>query len=393
MSRPPIRVLWITGAYAPEFSAGGLQCQGVASALRERVEARVLTTCTTPGLTAHDRVAGIPVSRVYVNLHSRVSKIRSTLQMGLELLRLMPSVDLVHVQGYSSKNILVAAIAKLQRRPVLLHLQTAQHDEPVAVRSAGALAWWAFTAAHLYLSVSRGLTRAFTTAGLSTDRIRHAPNGVDTVRFAPATEAVRAEMRRTLGLPDRPIILFVGVVAPDKQPHVLFEAFERVQRDSSLPATLVIVGATNEQLFELGGRLADRIRGDAERAGLADRVIFVAPTSRVEDYFRAATIFVLPSLREGMPIALLEGMASGLPCIASRLPGATDALIEDGQNGRLVEPGDVEGFAEAIRALLADPDAAKRLGDAARETIEANYTMEQVAARWVAVYQEVVAAT
>jgi glycosyltransferase involved in cell wall biosynthesis len=326
---------------------------------------------------------------VYVNLHSRLSRIRSAILMGLELLRLLPSVDLVHVQGYSSKNILITALSRLLRRPLVLHLQTAQHDEPAAVRAAGALAWWAFNGARLYLSVSDGLTHAFAAAGLSTDRVRQAPNGVDITRFAPADDAARAETRRALGLPDRPVVLFVGVVTPDKQPHVLFDAFARVQADAALPATLVIVGATNEQLFELGDRLADRIRVDAERTGLSDRVIFVAPTSRIEDYFRAATIFVLPSIREGMPIALLEGMSSGLPCIASLLPGATDVLIEDGRNGRLIDPGNIEGFAGAIRALLADPTAAKRLGDAARHLVEANYTMAQVADRWMTAYREV----
>lgn len=389
MTASPLRVLWITGAYAPEFSAGGLQCQGVAAALDGRVEARVLTTSTTPGLSVHERIQGIPVSRVYVNLQSRWSRIRSTAAMAVELLKLLPAVDLVHVQGYSSKNILITALAKITGRPLVLHLQTARHDEPATVRSAGALAWWAFTAARLYLSVSAGLTRAFTEAGLATDRVRQSPNGVDTTRFAPIAPEARAEMRRQLGLPDRPVVLFVGVVSPDKQPHVLFEAFKRVQLDANLPATLVIVGATNERLFELEGRLADRIRSDAERAGLADRLVFVPPTDRVEDYFRAAAMFALPSIREGMPIALLEGMASGIPCIASRLPGATDTLIDDGRSGLLVEPGDVAGFAEAIRRVLADPVAAQRMGAAARQTIEANYTMSQVADRWIAAYREV----
>lgn len=385
------RVLWVTGAYYPEFSAGGLQCHGVAAALDGRIDARILTTCTTPGLMAHERIDGIPVSRVYVNLHSRLSRLRSTMVMGLELLRLLPSVDLVHVQGFSSKNILITALSKLLGRPLILHLQTAQHDEPAAVKSAGALAWWAFTSARLYLSVSHGLTRAFAAAGVSINRVRHVPNGVDIARFAPADHATRADQRRALGLPDRPVVLFVGVVTPDKQPHLLFEAFAQVQAESALPATLVIVGATDDQLFELGDRLADRIRSDAQRAGLSDRVIFVPPTSRVDDYFRAATMFVLPSVREGMPIALLEGMASGLPCIASLLPGATDVLIEDGVNGRLIQPGDTGSFAGAIRGLLADPEAAARLGQAARQTVEANYTMQQVAEQWLAAYREVAA--
>ena len=382
----------ITGAYFPDMSSGGLQSQAAARALHGRMDIVVLTTSTDPALPAHDIVEGVPVSRICVDVESRWSLVMATLRMTTELLRLLPRVNFAHIQGYSTKNILVSVLAKLFARPVILHLQTAKHDEPETVKTQGRLAWWAYSTADLYLSVSPGLTARYLAAGLPADRIREIPNGVDATRFSPASAEERSALRRRLNLPlERPLILFVGVISPDKQPHVLLDAWLRLQSDPALASTLVFVGATDPTLFELGGRLIDQLRGTVAASGFADRVVFVPPTNQVQDYFRAADMYAMPSLREGMPIALLEAMACGLPAVASRLPGSTDTMIESGVNGLLVPPGDVAAFADGLARLLSNPDEAARLGAAARLTVESRYTMERVADMWLDAYHHVLA--
>lgn len=382
----------ITGAYFPEMSSGGLQSQAAARALHGRMDIVVLTTSTDPALPAHDIVEGVPVSRICVDVESRWSLVMATLRMTTELLRLLPRVNFAHIQGYSTKNILVSVLAKLFARPVILHLQTAKHDEPETVKTQGRLAWWAYSTADLYLSVSPGLTARYLAAGLPADRIREIPNGVDATRFSPASAEERSALRRRLNLPlERPLILFVGVISPDKQPHVLLDAWLRLQSDPALASTLVFVGATDPTLFELGSRLIDQLRGTVAASGFADRVVFVPPTNQVQDYFRAADLYAMPSLREGMPIALLEAMACGLPAVASRLPGSTDTMIEPGVNGFLVPPGDVAAFADGLARLLSNPDEAARLGAAARRTVEDRYTMERVADMWLDAYHHVLA--
>ncbi len=382
--------IFVTGAYFPELSSGGLQSRAMARLLRGRVSVQVLTTATDPTLTAHDMVDGIPVSRVTIKLSSAWSRAVATVRMFVTLLRILPRVDVVHIQGYSSKNILVSAMAKLFARPVVLHLQTSRHDEPETVKAQGRLAWWAFSSADHYISVSPGLTTLYLAAGLPAGKIREIPNGVDATRFSPATQDERAALQVRLNLPaDRPLILFVGVMSPDKQPDVLLDAWVRTQQDPALASTLVLVGATNPALYELGDRLADRLRADVEKSGFADRVRFVPPSPEIQDYFRAADIYAMPSAREGLPIALLEAMACGLPCVASHLPGATDVMVENGVNGWLVPPGDASALADRLTAVLTNPDDAKRMGAAARRTVEERYTMEQVAEQWLAAYNEV----
>ncbi len=73
--------------------------------------------------------------------------------------------------------------------------------------------------------------------------------------------------------------------------------------------------------------------------------------------------------------------------MASRLPGATDTLIEDGVSGRLVPPGDVEAFAEAVHRMLAEPEAAARMGVAARAVVTRDFSAATIAARWLANYR------
>jgi glycosyltransferase involved in cell wall biosynthesis len=306
------------------------------------------------------------------------------------LLRLVPQVDLIHVQGFSQKNVLVSMAARTFRRPLVISLQTAKHDEPKSVVAQGTLAWWAYSTADLYLSVSPGLSDAYLSAGLRPAKLRQVPNGVDLARFAPVAVAERHAIRRRLDLPvDQPLILFVGILSRDKQPHVLFEAWASLLGQRQRPGLLVFVGPTSPRQFEADAGLAEEIRVDADRRGLGDRLRFVPPTPAVHEYFQAADVYVLPSSREGLPIALIEAMACGLPSIASRLPGSTDVVINDGIDGWLVTPGDAAAFAAALDRLLADCELARRIGAAARQTVAQRFGMERVAEAWLAAYQEV----
>ena len=99
-------------------------------------------------------------------------------------------------------------------------------------------------------------------------------------------------------------------------------------------------------------------------------------------------MYVLPSIREGLPLALIEAMSCGLPCVASRLEGSTDVLIEHQVNGLLVAPDDEAGLAAALRLLLSDRRAAERLGAAARSTVVDRYAIHTAAPSWLAAYQE-----
>lgn len=383
-AEPLLRVLMVTGAYFPEISSGGVQCQNMARELKGRAAVHVLTTAVDPALRPDDEIDGVPVTRVFVNVRSAASRLGASVRMFFSGLRLVANADVVHIHGCSTKNVPITAIARMLRKPIVLTLHTAGYDEPEAVERQGGLALWAFMSADRYMSVSPLLVDAYLAFGLPADRIDLVPNGIDTARFTPVGD--RAALRRGLRLPvARPVIAFVGFFSEDKQPQVLFEAWMRLQA-ASIDTTLLMVGDTDSGYFEVDASLAREMRDRAEAAGLADRLVMTGRVLDVERYLQAADVFALPSRREGLPVALLEAMSCGTACIASRLAGSTDTIISDGEDGVLVPPGDAAALADAAKRLLTDATLAGRLGRAARATILRRFSSADVATRWLRAY-------
>lgn len=382
------RVLMVTGAYFPELSGGGLQARAIVKALRDDAEFVVLTTSTDAALPAVATEEGVSIRRVYVDTERPVSRWAAAFRIGVAFIELTPRFDIVNVHGFSRKAILLRLLSRMLGKRFVLTLQTGGHDEPAAAHALGAAAEWAYRNADLYLSVSPGLSRAYLDAGLPAARLRHVCNAVDVDRFAPALPEERVAIRAELGLqPDVPLVLFVGYFSRDKRPDLLYRAWSRVARQR--PSAVVFIGATRPTYQEVDVGLADEIRRRAVADDLADRLLFVEGTPTIERYFRASDIYVLTSIREGLSIALLEAMSTGLACVASRLPGSTDVVIDHGVNGLLVAPDDEEGFADAIARLVEDRVMAKRLGAAARRAAIERFSIRQTATAWLTAYQEV----
>ena len=384
------RVLMVTGAYYPETSGGGLQARTVIRALRGRADFSVLTTSADPSLPARSDEDEVPIRRVFVDVQSQFSKITAAARVAAAFAGLSARFDIVNLHGFSRKAVLLAALSRLLKKRFVLTLQTGVHDEPPAAQAAGAAVFWAYRHADLYLSVSPGLSRAYLAAGLPPARLRQLCNSVDTNRFRPPARGERTELRRELGLPpDLALVLFVGFFSRDKRPQLLYRAWSRMAVTSSgAQLGLVMIGATRSVHGEIDSELAPAIRAQAVQDRVTDRVFFVESTPTIEKYFRAVDAYVLPSIREGLPIALIEAMSSGLPCVATRLEGSTDGLIDDHVNGLLIEPDDEAGMTASLQRLLTDADAAARLGAAARDTVLERYSIEKTAALWLSAYQE-----
>ena len=387
-SRAP-SVLLIAGAYHPEISASGLQCQAVAAALRGRARFSVLVTAVNSTLAPDEVIDEVPVSRVIVDVRSRFSKAAASAQLVSRLAQMRSTLDLIHVHGLSQKNVPVALMARAIGKPIVLTLHTSGQDEPQVAAAQGSLARWAFDSARLVLPVSPNLVRRCEEGGVDASAVRLTPNGVDTNRFRPATSDDRARLRCELQWPERdPVIVFVGFFSRDKRPDLLFRAWSRLSAEGRL-SKLVYIGATASTYFEIDRSMAAQIRVEAARLGRADDVLFVEATHAVDRYLRAADVFVLSSVREAHPVALLEAMSCGLPVIASRLPGSTDVIIENGVNGCLVPPDDEAAMANALSAMLGNPAMAGAMGSRARDSVVSRYDIRQTAERWLDAYYAV----
>ena len=153
----------------------------------------------------------------------------------------------------------------------------------------------------------------------------------------------------------------------------------RGQRSGSL--ILVGPGVDRQRLIELAGSL-----------GITDRVQFTGAVDNPAEYLRAADVFVLPSLAEGMSNSLLEAMATALPCAVSGIGGNTD-LIQDGTTGRLVSSVTSQAWTQTLLELLDHPAVAHRLGAAARRRIDEEFSLGTVVDRYISLYRQLIAGT
>jgi len=199
--------------------------------------------------------------------------------------------------------------------------------------------------------------------------------GVDGARFRPDAGR-RQAVRQRHGIPDGAVVfLYLGRLNRDKGMPELASAFAAVARPE---AWLLIVGPDEEGMCQ-----AMRSRLGAA----ADRCRFVGYTDRPEDYMAAGDVFCLPSYREGFGMVVIEAAAAGLPAIASRIYGVTDA-VEEGVTGLLHEPGDAAEIAQAMALLANDPARRAAMGHAARERALRLFSAEAVTAAWVRFYEK-----
>jgi glycosyltransferase involved in cell wall biosynthesis len=204
--------------------------------------------------------------------------------------------------------------------------------------------------------------------------IHEIPNGVDVARFRDVSD--RAITRDRYAIPqDARVVITVAMLQTQKGHRDLIAAIAGIH--PRIPGLqLLLVG---------DGPLRAELEGDVQARGLGDIVRFVGLTRDVPDLLAASDIFVLPSLWEGLPMALLEAMAAGLPAVATAVSG-TAQVLEDGVSGLLVPPDDAAGLATAIESLIRDPGLASRLALAGRSRVEARFSVDEQARRYADLY-------
>jgi glycosyltransferase involved in cell wall biosynthesis len=289
------------------------------------------------------------------------------LQGMIDLLR-RHRVDVVHSHEFTMA-VYGAAAARWLGIPHIITMHGSQYVTSKWRRQV--LLRWAFRSSAATVAVSEDTKRHLAKElSLSDTMLRVVPNGV------PARPGNRTAMRAALGIPDDHVLfLAVGSLIPRKGHAVLIEALSTIGAGSW---TLAIAG---------GGVEKDRLEALAAAKGLTARVKILGHREDVPDLLAATDVFVMPSLWEGLPLALLEAMLAGKPVIASRTSGIPEA-VTDGVDGILATPGDVAELASALRGVLADPARRLSLGVAARARAEANFTLDAMADGYLSVFRE-----
>ena len=202
-------------------------------------------------------------------------------------------------------------------------------------------------------------------------------NGVDVARYSRPVD--RAAMRSSLGLSEGDcLMIVVGTLKDQKGHRVLIEAAPEVV--SRFPNLRILLAGD--------GPLKEELQAQVRAADLESHVRFLGSRSDVPELLGASDIFVLPSLWEGLPMALIEGMASALPIVATSVSGTQQVMVS-GETGLLVPPGSPESLSEAIISLLSDPLRARQMGLAARRRVETTFSARKQAEEHIALFKSV----
>ncbi|MFG3197286.1 glycogen synthase [Streptomyces sp. NPDC048208] len=379
-----MRVGLLTREYPPDVYGGaGVHVEFLARELAELVDLEV--HCWGEG-----RGVGVVRHRPWPVLDGSNDALR-TFSVDLSMAAALQGSDLVHSHTWYAG--LAGHLAKLLYG--VPHVTTAHSLEPLrpwkAEQLGGgyALSSWAertaIESADAVIAVSGAMRDDILACypALDPDRVHVVHNGIDTrlYRPDPGTDALRRH-----GIdPERPYVLFVGRITRQKGVPQLLRAVREID-----PETQVVLCAGAPDTPEIDREFRDRFQElGAVRAGVF-WIPQMLPRAEVVQLLTHAAVFVCPSVYEPLGIVNLEAMACGTPVVASRVGGIPE-VVDDGRTGLLVDTGDdFEGnLAHALDTVLADPVAARRMGEAGRARAVGEFGWDAVARRTTGLYEEI----
>jgi glycosyltransferase involved in cell wall biosynthesis len=216
--------------------------------------------------------------------------------------------------------------------------------------------------------------------GVSEDRVELIYSGVDVERFSGDCPTDETDtIKRSLGLRPTPVVGNIGRLSPVKGHKYLVEAMAGVIKKLPEAQALIIGDGDEKEALE---KLASGL-------GIRDSVRFVSSVIDTPRMLSIMDIFVFPSIKEGLGIALLEALAAGRACVASKV-GGIENIIKDGSSGLLVEAGDSAGFARAVVLLLEDAERRGRMGERGRNLVREKFTLDMMADKVIGLYEDIV---
>jgi len=281
-------------------------------------------------------------------------------------------VDVIHSHEFT----MCVYGAAAARRLGIPHVPTMHGNQTMMDKLRRRMALrWAFRSSRLVVACSEA-TRCTVEDGLGLP-----PGSVHAIRNGvPERPGRRGPIREELGLgDDELLVLAVGNVVPRKGHLILLEALALLQEQGlDVPWRVAVAGDKRDAVPDIEALVRER--------GWEDRVHLLGARDDVPDLLAGADVFCMPSLWEGLPLAVLEAMFAGLPIVASRTSGIPEAIDSD-RVGLLSTPGDREDLARHLGAVLKDPDRRAALGEAARARAHSEFTVSTMADRYLASYR------
>lgn len=338
--------------------AEGQLCELVKGLNKEKYEISVC--CLTRGGPLQEKIEelGVPVY-----ILGKRNKLDFTILFRLASLLKIKKIDLVHTWMFTA-NMWGRLAAILAHTPSIIASERTVAFEKDTCRNVVDKILARVTA--LIIANSNGVKRSCLKRGLPSEKLKVIPNSCDLEIFGQREDS--GKIKRELGIKDGSLLVgSIGVLRPEKGHRFLVHSIPAVL--NIFPEAIFILvgdGPQREELEELSVKL-----------GIPQKVNFLGQRRDVPDILSCLNVFVLPSLYEGLPNAVLEAMACGLPVVATDVEG-TNEVVVDGETGILVSPKDPERLAEAIISLLKNKELARQMGEAGQKRVEEKFSLEKM---------------
>lgn len=280
--------------------------------------------------------------------------------------------DVVHAHGYKAD---IYAYLALRGRVPLVSTCHTWYDNDIAVRIYGAADRFALRKYARVVAVSEEVRQRLLQAGVRDEQIHLIRNGIDLRPFRNAAPSLRDGIQT-----GQPLVGLIGRLAPEKGVDLFLRAASRV------------LAAVPQARFVIVGDGPDRAKLESliDEMKLRESVSMLGQRTDMPSVYASLDVMVSASRQEGLPIAILEGMASARALVATAV-GAVPSVILDAKTGVLVPMPDDTLLAEAITALLNNPQKREQLGAAAAQLIADEFSAERMTADYLRVYQEAIA--
>lgn len=376
MTSSHLRVCYVVGYFHPYESGAERQALEQGRTLVQQGHLVHVVTRAVPGLARDEVIDGISVHR-WVDVNERGPMFAISFVTGVirALRRLRAQIDIVHTHQALWEAVATGlGRGALRGVPTLIQPASAGYfgeAQELARTKGRSVLRQLILRNSAFAAISSEIADEWRALGAPTARIVRTVSGVDAQRYSPGQSDWEER------LPPRPRILFTGRLHPQKNLGVLLDSWPEILAQQ--PAHLILAGDGSERLA-----ITDRI----ERAGLTPYIHLLGTVHDIPELLRAADIFALPSVAEGMSNSLLEAMATGLACVASDIGGNRD-LIGAGL-GRLVAPNTAKAWTDAILGELNDHEGRHARGARARAVIESDYALPVVVERYVNLYRRII---
>jgi len=376
----------------PPRVVGGIarHCEGLTKALVQQNHEVHLFTLDFPGSPKYEEMDGIKVYRAstemgHPNFLTWVLMFNHFLSKRIADTTKTVDFDVMHVHDW------LAAFSGISfkhylKKPMILTVHSTEVGRAQGLHSPNSFSingieWWATYEANRVIVCSESMKNEICDHfDIPSEKVDIIPNAIDVTKYKTSVDRGAVRQRYGVGYSNK-LILCVGRLVPQKGVEYFIRAIPTIANNYP-EAKYIIVGE---------GWSRDKLEAEARATGHSDKIHFTgfASDKDVIELMTSADVLIVPSIYEPFGIVALEGMATGVPVVASKVGGLAEVIDHD-ETGLFVYPRSLESIAWGIDRILSDPDHANWLTQNAKEKLHKAYSWEAVAMKTVEVYKKVV---